>query len=345
MFSFVLGLLLIFGGLIGGAIARRSKYDEVKEGGLYAMIFGPVIGIVLAFSSSINVVPANTVGIPTTYGHIGSPLDSGFHLLAPWTEVSEFSTRTQELSMLRAPDEGDKAKDDSVSVIAQGGGSMAVDVTVRFSILKDKASDLFKLAGSVDMVKERFVRPEAREVVRNIFGLYSAEDGYAGKRGEISVKITEDLKKRLAVRGIIIDNVNVRDVLPETQVLKSINEILQTRNDALKAQEDQKKLITEAESRKQVAVRDAEAKITAAKASAEAVTIAAAAQAKANQEIAASLTPELLQLQMAKACADAIASSNATVINVCGAGNSTTSPNGAINGSTVLVDSRGATKP
>lgn len=318
-------------------VASEPVSDKSPIFGVLSFVF-LTLGVLLIVSSFARVVPANTVGIPTTVGKVGDPMNSGFQVVLPWTDITQFSTRTQELSMLRAADEGDKSKDDSVDVIAAGGGSMKVDITVRFRIQKEEAANLFKLAGTLDLVKDRFVRPDAREVVRNVFGLYSAEAGYSTARAEISLKITDELRKQLAGKGITIDSVNVRDVLPEAQVLESINAILRTRNDAAKAAEDQKKQITEAETRKEVAARDAEAKVTAANGDAKAVEIAATAQANANTQIAQSLTPELLDLEKTKACADAIAQSSATVINVCG--NAQATPSGASSGSAVIVDGR-----
>jgi predicted outer membrane repeat protein len=102
--------------------------------------------------------------------------------------------------------------------------------------------------------------------------------------------------------------------------------------------ESQKKQVTEAETRKQVAERDKEATITKAEADAQAVAIAAAAQAKANQEIAASLTPALVELEIARACAEAIAETNAQVVNVCA--NSANGGGAVAAPTSVIVDSR-----
>ena len=349
MVRFVLGVVLLILAVMVFTIARNRPVGvgqqlqaaaAARRVGLLASLGLFIVGLFVLGSSFIRVVPANTVGIPTTLGHVGDPLASGIHLTLPWTEITPFSTRVQELSMLRAPDEGDKSKDDSVSVIASGGGSMSVDVTVRYSIAKDQASELFKQAGSVLLVKDRFVRPDAREVVRNVFGLYTAEEGYSTKRAEIAVKIAEQLAPRLANRGVIIDSVNIRDVAPDTQQLAAINAILQSRNEAAKASEDQKKQTTEAETRKQVAALDKQAAVTKAEAEAEAVSIAAKAQAEANQRIAASLTPELVDLEKTRACANAIAATKAQVVNVC---SGSASAAGAASPSSVIVDSRGNT--
>jgi regulator of protease activity HflC (stomatin/prohibitin superfamily) len=323
--------------------AQRAAAAAAPRAGILLSLAAFALALFLFGSSLVRVVPANTVGVPTTLGKVGTPLNAGLHITAPWTEITEFSTRTQELSMLRASDEGDKTKDDSVSIIAKGGGSMAVDVTVRFALELDKAGELFKQAGSLQLVKDRFVRPDSREVVRNVFGQYTAEEGYSIKRAEIAVKITEELKPRLAARGILVDSVNVRDVAPDTQQLAAINAILQSRNEAAKALEDQKKQTTEAETRKQVASLDKEAAVTKAEAEAAAVGLAATAQAEANAKIAKSLTPELLDLEKTKACADAIGKTQAQVVNVCGG--SGAGSNGANPATSVIVDSRNQTPP
>ena len=322
--------------------AQRAAAAAAPRAGQLVSFAAMAFGLFTFGSSFVRVVPANTVGIPTALGKVSAPLNAGLHVTVPWTEITEFSTRTQELSMLRASDEGDKTKDDSVSIIAKGGGSMAVDVTVRFALALDQAGELFKQAGSLALVKDRFVRPDAREVVRNVFGQYTAEEGYSIKRGEIAVKITDELKPRLAARGILVDSVNVRDVAPDTQQLAAINAILQSRNEAAKALEDQKKQSTEAETRKQVAALDKDAAVTKAEAEAAAVQLAATAQAEANAKIAKSLTPELLDLEKTKACAAAIAQTKAQVVNVC-AGSSASG--GSAPATSVIVDTRNPATP
>ena len=330
-------------------LSRNPLAAVAPRLGLLAGAAAFLLGLFMLGSSFVRVVPANNIGIPTTFGKVGSPFTSGLHLTAPWTDITNFSTRVQELSMLRAPDEGDLTKDDSVSVIAAGGGSMAVDVTIRFALKQDKAAELFRQAGTVTLVKDRFVRPDAREVVRDVFGLYTAEEGYSSKRAEISNKIADSLRSRLDARGIALDSVNIRDVAPDAQQLAAINAILQSRNEAAKALEDQKKQTTEAETRKQVATLDKEASVTkaeaeaqaaviAATARAESVAIAGKAEAEANAKIAASLTPALIDLQKTKACAEAIGKTQAQVVNVCSG--DATGGGGGGNATSVIVDSR-----
>jgi regulator of protease activity HflC (stomatin/prohibitin superfamily) len=319
---------------------RKLRALQDRRSTLRAATIVTMLGAVLMLAwSTIRVVPANTIGIPTTFGAIGQPLDAGIQLTEPWTEITLLSTRIQELSMLRAVDDGDRPTDDSITVIARGGGSMSVDLTVRYAIEPSEAENLFRLAGSLDLIKDRFVRPDAREVTRNVFSLYTADEGYSTERAAIADEIFDQLQERLGRRGIVLDSVNVRDVDPEDDVLAAINSILQARNDALRAAEEQRRLITEAETRREVAARDAEAAALAAEGEAEAIRIRAEAEAAANAQIAASLTPDLIELQITQACAEAIAQTQAAVVSICGrSGTASSSGDGA--GAEIIVDAR-----
>lgn len=344
--GFVVSLVVLIAALAVVFVARRVRRHELSTGdvggarGALVVVAvasaAAVAALIVIVSSFFAVVPANTVAVPVAFGSAGDPLPSGIHVVTPWTETTEFSTRVQELSMLRATDEGDLDKDDSVDVIAKGGGAMKVDLTIRFTIDPTRVDLVFREAGSLQVMKDRFVRPSARDIARNVFGRYTAEQGYSTARAEIGAEITAELQKSLERHGILVEQVNVRDVLPEQQVLDSINNILQTRNDALQAQEDQIKQVTEAETRRQVAEKDAEAKKIAAQADADAQLIAAEAEAESNRKVAESLTPELIELQKAQACADAISNSNAQVISVCSPGQTGATGNAP----TVIIDGR-----
>ena len=322
MFRFLLSLLLVGGGAIGLISRRMRSSTKPNPGRNLAPLAMLVVGVAMLATTLVRVVPANNVAIPTTFGSIGEPMSSGIRPAYPWTEMNILSTRIQELSMLRAFDEGDLAKDDTIRVIAAGGGSMTVDLTVRYAIEPAKAEDLFRQAGTMDLIKERFVRPDAREVTRNVFSKFTAEQGYSTERAQIAEMIFAELRDRLAPRGIDVDSINVRDVEPEVQVLQAINDILSARNAALTAAEEQKRQVTEAETRKQVAERDAEATATKAEGEADATRIRAEAEAEANRKIAESLTPTLVDLQITQACADAIAKTQAAVVSTCGPGGS-----------------------
>jgi regulator of protease activity HflC (stomatin/prohibitin superfamily) len=271
-----------------------TDYGDMASGLKVGSVVVFVFGLTFTIVPCVQVVDANTVGIPVSYGSIQQPVSSGFHLMAPWVDVHTFSLRMQETSMLRAIDEGDKEKDDSIEVRGSDGYLMNVDVTVRYFIVGDSANRLFTLVGSEDGVRERLVRPEVRESVRSWFAKYTSEEGYTSEREAIRQNISVDLAERLAKYNLRLDSIAIRNVAPDTTLAKAISDRAAAREKALQATIEQERLTTEAETRRKVAETDAKAKV-----------IAAQAESDANEIITKSITPDLLTLKQIEALRDA----------------------------------------
>ena len=320
MISFILGIILVVAAVVVFFTARhyrkkdrralaaqaeqttdrysRTTYSgEHEDTAAYLTIGGFVclaLGVIFTIAPCVQIVEANSVGIPVEVGSIKAPVNSGFHVMVPWADVHTFSTRLQELSMLSAIDEGDKAKDDSVEVRGSDGYKMNVDITVRYFIEGSEASTLFKLVGSEDGVKQRLVRPDVRNRTRVAFADFTSEEGYTSKRDAIAANLIEDLTPRLAAYGLKLESVSIRNVSPDPVLAKAISDRAAAREQALQAEIDQKKQTTEAETRRLVAKTDAEAKV-----------IAATAEAQSNEIITKSITPDLLTLKQIEALRDA----------------------------------------
>lgn len=270
-------------------IANRSYREDGVEQKI--PIFLPVIGFFIAFTffifSVVRVVPANSVGIPVTFGSVGGELSPGLKIVSPFTSIRTFSTRLQELSM-QDKDNGEAG--DAITVRGSDGYEMRVAVTVRYKVLQESAVPLFRRVGSMDGIRDRIVKPEVSEAIRIVFADYTAEDGYSLKRTEVSADANEIIRARLAPYGLELDAVLIRNVDPNQNLKTAIDERSAARERALQAKLEQEKQVTEAETRKQVAERDAAAAITAADGQAKARVIGATAEADANKLITASLS-------------------------------------------------------
>ena len=93
-------------GRLGGYAEDKEFGADIAKGASRAFIG---LGFVFIGWSTVRVVPANHVGIPTEFGNIKTSLDSGIHFVTPWTDVNLFSTRMQESSMLAPVDAGVKS--------------------------------------------------------------------------------------------------------------------------------------------------------------------------------------------------------------------------------------------
>lgn len=283
----VLGVLLaLFGRLrIPGGPNRNGVIQPERKVSLRgAGIAAGVLGAAIAIGSTVRLVGATEIGVPVTFGKIGTPLNAGLHFVAPWTEVNTFSSRLQQSDMSQASTEGDRTNADGVEVLSSEGGKMVLDVTVRYAIDPQQASALFRTVGSMEGIRERIVRPDVRSFLRDVYSRYTAEDGYATKREAVATEAENGIKTDLAARGINVDAVKVRNITLEATLQAQITAKLEAKQAAERALIEQQKAQTEAETRRKVAETDAQAAVVAAK-----------GQAEANSILSSSLTPELLK--------------------------------------------------
>lgn len=297
MLWFIPALILIICGIAAAGKGKIStKYEDfnLRAGGFVAII----IGCILLFMSVFTVVPANTVGIPVTFGKPGSPLNSGMHFLAPWTNVEEFSTRVQSSDRTASEDEGDKKRVDCVGVKANDGSAECVDITVRYTIDPDEAGTLYRRYGDFDRVNEVLIRRITSDTAATTFNLFTPEQTIAGgiteanksadqKLLDLRSTFRDNLNDALIPFGIKLDSVSIGEVtFTNPQVQERIDNKIKARQEAETALIAQTKAVTEAETSKKVAEQKAEES-----------RIAAQGEADANNIRSAALTPEILQQQ------------------------------------------------
>lgn len=116
MFWFVSSVILLVVGLLFLLASRRAKMViRLKGEDLYGpakkrqegreAIFGLVavaalvIGAVTLLLNTFTIVSPRHVGIPVSLGTVGDPLDSGFHPVAPWSDITEVDTTVQNINL------------------------------------------------------------------------------------------------------------------------------------------------------------------------------------------------------------------------------------------------------
>ncbi|MFF4535504.1 prohibitin family protein [Streptomyces aureus] len=280
---FVLSVLLLITAVVLLLVGRgRTGAGQWKLGAALSALAALLAG---AFAC-VQVVDASEVGVPVTFGKIGTPLVSGVHLTSPFTDVTSFSTRPVDL---------DLNGKDRVEVRSSQGGVLYADVTVKWAVVPAKAVELYRLAGSGDAVEERLVLPDSREIIRNVFAKHTSEEGYASAREQIGSEIAALVKERLAPRGIDVTSVNLRNVRPSDKLQEQIDKKIQ---------------------QEQATERATEAARTA-KAEAERKRIEAEGIARANKIIERSLSDKVLYNQCLEAYKEA-AKSNPVYAVPCG---------------------------
>ena len=192
-----------------------------------------VIFALWLFFASIVVVDAGETGVYSLFGKVkDKELKSGFHLVIPLAHVTKMSIRTEEYTMSIAQGEGRKYGADAITSLTKEGLSVDLDMTVLYRLNEEKASDIYKEVGL--NYDEKIIRPTIRTSIRDIIAQYEAKDIYSEKREEAADKILNSIKKELDSRGILIENVLLRNVALPTNLANAIQEKLQAEQEAQK---------------------------------------------------------------------------------------------------------------
>ncbi|MBU1349623.1 prohibitin family protein, partial [Patescibacteria group bacterium] len=199
------------------------------------MIMG-IVTLIFAFwlfFASIIIVDAGETGVYSLFGKVKEKeLSSGFHLVIPLAKVTKMSVRTEEYTMSIAQGEGKRSGADAITSLTKEGLSVDLDMTVLYRIDEEKASEIYRTVGLT--YEEKIIRPTIRTSIRDIIAQYEAKDIYSEKRQEAARNILEKLKSEIKDRGIIIEDVLLRNVQLPANLSQSIQEKLQAEQEAQK---------------------------------------------------------------------------------------------------------------
>jgi regulator of protease activity HflC (stomatin/prohibitin superfamily) len=160
------------------------------------------------------------VGVLTLFGKVtGSVVPEGLHLVNPLAAVNIMSVRTQE-------------QKETASVPSNEGLIMTLDTTLLFRLDASRAADVYQKIGPRYI--EVVVEPNFRSAIRGVTATHSANALYSGGREEVQEKIRESLSRELGARGIIVENVLLRDVQLPSMLRASIEQKQQAEQESLR---------------------------------------------------------------------------------------------------------------
>jgi prohibitin 1 len=161
-----------------------------------------VFGIVLA-SSATACVKTGHVGVVSVFGRVtGRTLSEGIHLVNPLANVTELSIKTQEIK-------------EKAAVPSKEGLIMGLEASVLYHLDPAKAATVYQQVGPT--FAEVLLVPTFRSAIRAITAGNTAASLYSDGREGIANQILEDVRRQVAPRGIIVENVLLRDLqLPDS---------------------------------------------------------------------------------------------------------------------------------
>ena len=230
MFFIFLGVLLfIAGNAISNPNLVFSKYSKTLK------VVGAVFAILGLTSSAVVQVDAGEVGVQSVFGKVQpTTLNSGLNFVNPLAKVVVFDAKTQNYTMSSVHDEGDKAGDDAIRVLTADGLEVVVDLTVLFRILPTEAPRVLREIG--EDYKDKVVRPITRTMIRDNAVYYDAVALYSLKRNEFQQRIYSDIEKNFKKRGLVLEQLLIRNINLPTSVKTTIESKINAEQDAQKMQ-------------------------------------------------------------------------------------------------------------
>ena len=178
-----------------------------------------VLVIILLMASTTS-IPTGNVGVLTLFGRVtGETLPEGIHLVNPLKSVQKLSVQTQSLK-------------ESANVPSNEGLILALDTSLLFRLDKTMAAQVYQTVGA-DYV-EKIVEPTLRAAIRASTSAHTANALYTNARELVQQQIQDELTKQLAPRGVIVENVLLRDVQLPAMLKGSIEAKQQAEQDALR---------------------------------------------------------------------------------------------------------------
>lgn len=243
-------------------------------------------------------LPAGYVGVVYNMngGVDGEILTQGWHIVSPTKKVTTYSIGIEQ-SYLTAEKKGDSKDDESFSIPTSDGKTVLVNLEFSYRFDEDRVADTFITfkGKSGETIKDTFIKPKVIAWTQEVSANYPVTDIFGDKRTEINAELDTYLRQKFDEYGIIIDTVNFTDISVDDETAAAIQKKVTAQQEFELANIEAQTARVQAQKEKEVAEIAAQQAIVEAEAEAEVLRIEAEAEAAANQKIAASLTPELIE--------------------------------------------------
>ena len=183
------------------------------------LFFAAVALFVMGGACSVTTVRTGHVGVLTLFGRVtGDTISEGMNVINPLKSVTEMSVRTQELK-------------ETADVPSSEGLIVTLDTSLLYRLKKEMATQVFQTIGPnyVEIILE----PNLRSAIRSITAAHSANALYSGARETVARQIAEEMNRQLDPRGIVIENVLLRDIKLPPALKSSIESKQQAEQEAL----------------------------------------------------------------------------------------------------------------
>jgi regulator of protease activity HflC (stomatin/prohibitin superfamily) len=230
MFLIILGLLAIVAARVfkSSPNAPKQLVPIIRTVGLIVIVIG-------VLTKCFVQVDAGQVGVKKLFGKIQPDvLTSGLHFVNPLLEIEKADIRTQNYTMSGVNDEGHRTGDDGIRALTADGLEINLDLTVLYRVVPSEAPRLIRETGND--YQDKIVRPIARTKIRDMAVYYDAVSMFSIKRDEFQAKIFKGIEDEFKKRGLLLENLLVRNITLPASVKNVIEQKIQAEQEAQKMQ-------------------------------------------------------------------------------------------------------------
>ncbi len=230
MILIILGIIVL---LVSRAIQNGQNilvnYTKTIKITGYSMV---LLGL---FSACIKQINAGEIGVQSLFGNVKDQIiTSGLNWVNPLMEIHPIDVKTQNYTMSGVHNEGDVTGDDAIRVLTADGLEVVIDLTVLYRVQANQAPKIVKEIG-YDF-KNVVIRPITRTNIRDNAVYYTAVDLYSSKRDEFQSRIFKTIESNLKQRGLVLEQLLVRNITLPVSVKASIEEKIKAEQEAQKMQ-------------------------------------------------------------------------------------------------------------
>jgi len=217
-------------------------------------------------------------------------LGPGLHLRNPLTTgIMEYPTFMQTLVLTKSSNEGSQYNDE-INVNSVEGQPLSLDVSMSFKLDPLKVPALYTtFRTDVVSIEHTYVKQSIRQALQEVVGNEPIADVIGPKKAEATARVAALLEKRLQQYGILVEQFTINELRAPAAVIEAINQKNVMQQQALTSENELQKNKFQAQGDSIKAMGRAKAIIAEAE-----------AQARANRLLAESITPTLVQYELAK---------------------------------------------
>jgi regulator of protease activity HflC (stomatin/prohibitin superfamily) len=218
------------------------------------------------------------------------PLGPGVHARVPFaTGIEEYPVFLKTVVLAKSNNEG-SSNNDEINVNSVEGQPVSLDVSLSFELDPAQTPKLYStFRTDIDQITHGFVKQTVRQALQEVFGTEPVADIIGPKKAEATTRARGLIAQRLAPYGLEVKQFTINELRAPQAVMEAINQKNVMQQQALTAQNELQKNTFQAQGDSIKAAGRAKA-----------ITAEAEAQARANQLLAASITPTLVQYELSK---------------------------------------------